>query len=745
MKTDSQYLYDLLPAYHRLLDNEQGEPLKALVQVLAREAGIVEDDITRLYENWFIETCDEWMVPYIGDLLGVRGIHEIDDKAVYSRRAYVANTLGYRRRKGTASVLEQLALDTTGWKARVVEFFQLLIATQHLNHIRLHSSATPDLRQMNRLDLLDTAFDSLGHTVHVGRIASGLGKHNISNIGLYLWRLQSYPLARTDARKTADRCYTFHPAGLDTHLFNRPKTESGIKHLAEEINMPGLLRRHLLHDELESRRQALAQGTEPNFAYFDNRSSTKHPPVFELSVGGNSIPPEQIVICNLNKWQAPPPQKTYKWQDADGADCSVEMPIAAAVDPVLGRIVLTSPADEVVVSYSYGFSGDVGGGPYDRRSSLAALHNRAIDWQVGVSRDNPSSVGSETIYPTLHEAIAAWNNKGAGTTGLILIMDSRSYDEGTDSLEIKIPEGSQLFILAAEWPVTRTNDGIPERKHGAFRPENVRPHLLGNIKIEGTAPEESSSGGGLVLNGLLIEGNIRVSAGNLQSCAIDHCTLVPGKGGLEVSAQSAIIQISLDRSIGGSLQVGSEDAVVYITECILDHIGGQAIDAEKSHLDIRKSTVFGKVSTQSLEAGNCIFNDALHIARRQTGCVRFSYLPLESVTPRRFRCQPELEIQARQKDQEIQKEAKLTPAEKHVIQQQVLGRLFPVFNAVLYGHHAYCQLGTGSPRQITAGADNAAEMGVFNHLQQAQRETNLRIALEEYLPLGLEAGIVFAT
>jgi hypothetical protein len=43
------------------------------------------------------------------------------------------------------------------------------------------------------------------------------------------------------------------------------------------------------------------------------------------------------------------------------------------------------------------------------------------------------------------------------------------------------------------------------------------------------------------------------------------------------------------------------------------------------------------------------------------------------------------------------------------------------------------------------GADDEAEMGVFHHLMQPQREINLRTRLREYLPFGLEAGILYAT
>jgi hypothetical protein len=97
-------LYRLLPAYLRNRDLEQGEPLRALLAVVEGELERIEADTAGLYDNWFIETCDEWVVPYIGDLLGVRPIRGIPSAGV-SARAYVANTIAYRRRKGTAVVL----------------------------------------------------------------------------------------------------------------------------------------------------------------------------------------------------------------------------------------------------------------------------------------------------------------------------------------------------------------------------------------------------------------------------------------------------------------------------------------------------------------------------------------------------------------------------------------------------------------------------------------------------------------
>ena len=43
------------------------------------------------------------------------------------------------------------------------------------------------------------------------------------------------------------------------------------------------------------------------------------------------------------------------------------------------------------------------------------------------------------------------------------------------------------------------------------------------------------------------------------------------------------------------------------------------------------------------------------------------------------------------------------------------------------------------------GADDEGEMGVMHALFQPQRETNLRIRLEEYLRFGLRAGLIYET
>lgn len=758
MSLTGKKLYELLPALYRIRDAERGEPLKALIDVIARQAGVMEADIDQLYENWFIETCEDWVIPYIGDLLCVRGLHSDSAEAVFSQRARVANTLTYRRRKGTATVLERLACDTTGWRARAVEFFELLGTTQHYNHVRLHNLRTPDLRRTNELELLDTAFDKIAHTADVRHIDNDRGRHNIPNIGIFLWRLQSYPVKRSTARSangTLAGCYTFSPLGYDTHLFNRPQAETEITHLAEEINVPGLLRRRPLYDELEARRQAVVDGETPKYIYFDDRQNKNPQPVFEIFLNGSStaVPPEEILICNLHKWRLPPDKKEYRRLKTGEL---VELPIKVAVDPVKGRLAFpkgTKP-EPVNVSYAYGFSGDLGGGPYNRRESISSALTRKVTWQVGVSKEAASVSGE--IFSKLTDAVKNWNQQPDGSVGIITIMDNHTYKENlTGASQVKIPEGSQLLIVAADWPQVDVPGGSPGEKRrvpfGRLEPNELRPHLLGNLEVEGTAAADSDTPGQLVLDGLLVEGDLSVLPGNLGSLRVAHCTLVPDKGGLQdrvrlkVDSGNERLKIDLVRSICGPIDLTTAVSKLVVKESIIDNAGEQveAIKAPETPLELQKSTVFGEIVGLSIEASDCIFNDKIDITRRQEGCVRFSYIPEESKTPRRFRCQPDLEISRQVSQAEEHKD--LSQAEEDAIGKAILAWLVPAFTSTKYGHHTYAQLSQTCPLLIRTGAEDGSEMGVFSFLKQPQRLASLRTCIDEYLRFGLEAGLIFVT
>lgn len=95
-------LFGLLPAIYRIRDAEKGSPLRSLLSIIEEQKEAVKKDIEGLYEDWFIETAADWVVSYIGDMVGNKPLHEIKQL----RRTDVAKTIYYRRRKGTAAMLE---------------------------------------------------------------------------------------------------------------------------------------------------------------------------------------------------------------------------------------------------------------------------------------------------------------------------------------------------------------------------------------------------------------------------------------------------------------------------------------------------------------------------------------------------------------------------------------------------------------------------------------------------------------
>ena len=161
---------------------ESGGLLRALLDAVAGELDVLERDIDEPLRAWFVETCAEWVVPYLADLVGVADLPPDLPGATVSRRAFVANTVAYRRRKGTVAVLEQVARDVTGWPARAVEYYRLLAATAHVNHVRLDRPATAALRDAAPSGparwsscppaVAQGALDPLPHTAEVRRIAS---------------------------------------------------------------------------------------------------------------------------------------------------------------------------------------------------------------------------------------------------------------------------------------------------------------------------------------------------------------------------------------------------------------------------------------------------------------------------------------------------------------------------------------------------------------------------------------------
>ncbi len=115
--SDEPLIFRLLPAFYRHRDRAEdaGGGLLALATVLDEQRRVLEADIAGLYADWFVETCEPWVLPYIGDLVGL----EAFERDGWRARALVADTMGFRRRKGARLAAERRLADLTGWPVQL--------------------------------------------------------------------------------------------------------------------------------------------------------------------------------------------------------------------------------------------------------------------------------------------------------------------------------------------------------------------------------------------------------------------------------------------------------------------------------------------------------------------------------------------------------------------------------------------------------------------------------------------------
>jgi hypothetical protein len=707
LSSDQQALLDELTA------KASRGPLQSLLLVIQEQLVLLAEDLDQLYDDQFIETCAQWVIPYIGDLIGYQSVKGIAP-AIDNPRSEVAETISLRRRKGTVLVMEQLARDATGWGAHAVEFFRILGDTQYMNHIRLWNHFAPDLRRWQPGLYIDTGFDRTAHKVDVRRIASNRGRYNIHNIGIFLWSMGAYSVTQAPATVSiaSPLCFRFSSLGMDFPLFHRAVSQGEqITAAAEPLNVAARLRRRVLCDDIQKGVGAGYYGLGNSLALFLN---------------GQFVNPYQIQIADL--------------KGADGAWANMPVaggPYAAVIDPELGRIALPSAAGKASVptvsaSYCYGFNADLGGGEYSRADSFL-VENEA--W-VFPFPDTASTPRYNDLAGALNYAIGKLSENGQVA---VEVTASQTYPipPATLALTVNLPAGTTLELRAAE---------------------GARPTLLltGEISVSGA---ETST---FCINGMVIAAGAGMTPANpapvamvhvtpqapdgsfnrLGQLSLTHCTLVPGwsvktdgtpnQAGastlvVEPSRTKVVIKNSILGAVRASLlaTVNALNSIIDATKTVnvayagLDNVsGGGALTLEgctvvgKVHATLL-SLVSNSIVCASLASGDA-WTTALIADRRQEGCVRFSFVPIGAKTPRRFQCV-----------------------------EQALASPQPIFFTTRYGHPGYLKLLTATPDSVRRGAEDGGEMGAFHFVLGPLRESDLRVRMQEYLPVGLEFGIIY--
>lgn len=727
---DNQDLYDgyyaeklwrLLPEVYRAADSanfERPGALREMVNRIAAQAAILRRSMDRMWDDQSIETCDDWVISYIGDLLATNLVSSLDARG---QRLDVAKTIYYRRRKGTLGVLEEIAHDISGWDVRVVEFFRRLSRTRHsldpelglpsaaarpddsraLQHaeglIGAHTHTAiggfADLRNVYGATRTQTAFDEFFHSADFRRGRGQVGWHNIPRLGVFAWRLRSFGVGETTPVEDAD-CpgqFTFDPTGRDIPLFaasSRPLGDTWVS--PAEWQLPAPMDTPLLETFLTD----LYVGYDPtdgitlllrSLGIFRKQGSFYDP-----------VPVEQITADPRVKFQGflvLPKQGRFVWRDAN-------------------------PPRNLRVTYHYGFASTLGAGAYDRRAfgvKPTPLPGVEIKVRGG---------GNALVSPLA----------GVAPVGTVTVEDFLTYDAVSPLVNIR-----QVVL--------RADNGCRPLIRLPLPPSNEWT-LQGR---KGATPSESD--GTLTLEGLFISGGDVVLTGDFDTVTLTCCTLDPGSwdatsGAFRQSADNRALipsrlrvegnvrRLVLDRCITGTIQIRDTSTVetLIVRDSIVqavDPADNLAIRMRMGAVNLLRCTLLGAMTVHRLDATECIFHDVVDVEDQQHGCVRFSAWTEGSVLPRRYECVS-------------------------------IGSGARLFVSQEFGNPGFAQLQPGVdaeilppvplpltpptvPPSIQSGAQDGSEMGAFAREKNPIKERSLLIKYREYMPLGLTPVVIFVT
>jgi hypothetical protein len=712
MSTTPGPIYSLLPAVFRTRDAQQGGQLQAYFSVLESQAAIVQQNVWQLYDDQFIETCAPWAIPYIGELIGFEPVYTMELTSPDSR-AEVANTIGYRRRKGTLLALEQVTHDVSGRTTVGVEEFKRLITNLSLRDVRPHHADNANLRRGTAWEDQQGPFTRLNHTIDVRRIAPrarmapagpdptpieiaihGPGRFNIPEVAVWMWRWQSWQVTKQAAFALGGGGYFFSPLGGPNPLFQQPPPPPApLARLMTQADAPQPI----------TRRE------------FQLNTAACYPSSIALFADGIAVDANQIICANLT--------------EVNGQVCKVPAG-KIAIDPELGRIQFASDVplpQELRVNYSIGLAAEIGGGPYNRAPNLNPPGSPDLLAVVGTAQ-----------YPTIETAVAAWNALPGGSTGIIVLPNYESYTvDLTGSNAILVTAQSQLLIAAAQ---VTPNGAPPEWNRSCVT-------LRGDIEVTGMPLPVLKDGlaapmGQVQFSGIWLSGGMHM-LGDEFCLQIADCTLTPGRtltangdpgspGDPSLDGSAVGAGVCLTRTVTGPIALPS-NCSARIFQSIVDAGGpfcpafaGPGLSSAGATLHIENSTVIGRVWSQLIRlASNTIFwaklgrrdpwKAPVWASQVQSGCVRFCWLPSSSIIPRHYECLPP----------NAASEA----------------ALLPQFITLRFGQAGYCMLSGDVPLAIWKGADNGSQMGVFEPVQETEAVTNIQIRSAEFLPANLECGV----
>ncbi|WP_287127729.1 hypothetical protein [Candidatus Cyanaurora vandensis] len=768
MSVDDQYiafyqekLWLLLPGVYRAQDSASLDVPGSLYEMVHRfavQAALLRRSIDRLWEDQSIESCDDWVIAYIGDLLATNLVASLDSTG---QRREVAKTIYYRRRKGTVALIEELTSDLTGWSARVVEFFRHLGRTRHGLDPQLGlpsplqqaqglvgpRTQTPaggwaDLRSAYGASLAHGPYDEYCHQADLRRGRQQTGWYNTAHLGVFLWRLQSFGLTRVTPVPVTG-CpghYTFDPTGRELPLFAATQRAFGDQWQTPELwQLPTPLTQFLW---LAETARLYAQET---------------PVVLARSLGVFRQPGSFYELL-------PSPD--------------------LRVFPELGRFQVTTPLDPpFFASYHYGFAAALGAGSFDRRPTPPATvtggGNALALALAGLGPRGTVVIGDSQTYPTVNDltvedvTLLAQNRTRplvrlttdwvfTGTGASVLALDGLmvsggdlilrgqfarvtfrycTLDPGTrgepiflasldqrDLVPCRVWVEGQISVLVLEKVVggpLRTRHGgdigqltvqdsllqaLPTRlESNPWTPADLKdPSRLAARLQAGHDP----------LSQHLFNQLSPADQANLTDPAVlvnflntlSHGPLLYTPALFQDVGLNPETQAFLDQNPTGSDLAHLNQRL--LTAAYPLELADAVMALSSGAVVLERVTCLGPAWVHRLEASTCIFHDLVQVENCQEGCVRFSAWTTGSTLPRPY-ASLELAPQA------------------------------PLFTSRVFGQPGYGQLAVQT--ELSTGAPDGSEMGAFSLTQNAIKERSLYRKYQEYLPLGLAPVLIYVT
>ncbi len=769
MSTPRLPLFQRLPEIYRIRDGEQqpSGQLEAFVGIIDEVDSAVRDDIEALYHDFFIETCNPWVIAYLADLVGTS--HLSGDP--HDLRADVARTVRNRRRKGTLGAIESVTHVLSGWAVHAVEMRNRLIWAQHLNHQRPDAGGAPPLslasgiaaaarggtvtlRDPALLSLLDGPFDPFAHGVDLKPPRAGAAGFNLPNLGIFLWRLKSYRVPASEPVQVVPAGppgsavrFALHPMGEPMVLFNshRYRADDDPPNLAGADAVPGPMPRARLTASSPAGRPDQYVSVE-TYDPADPKSPAtpgKDQPGLVLHLPKSPFAGVVWTLrgANLCAWEAGlrPPLREHE----------------IVVDPERGRLLFGVAAANaaaerdglvkgLLVSASYGFSGPTGAQPIDRAATPEQWQDRKADVRrVNFHKDKDAAALVKALadLPTLN------------VPRIVEIDDSMTHDLdlaavagiGSEGGKPVLRLATSLWIRAAggQRPVIRLKRPL------AFRPHDVS---AGNAATLATLTVRLE-GLYLTRDPAFPAGAALIERAALNQLQITGCTLDPGgftgldgtraplraamrltnDYGLTVATEKAAFDqtpdIRLEQSIAGALAIDT-DYQLLLSGSIVD--AGSAVGASPAALAINAATgnpekewgpeltvdgltCFGRARVLRAKGQGGIWTGRLEVHDDQGGCIRFSYFSGDH--------------------------DRLPPHHGCVFGPQARLR----FSGETFGAAGYGQLTLCTDQRIREQGPAADEMGAFGYLMNAHKWKNISIRLREFMPIGIRPVLVPVT